>query len=46
MPVAEKQTKQLGSKTDIDTKRMLKYLLIGLGAAAAVIVVVLVFRVS
>jgi len=46
MPVAEKQkrTKQLGSKSDLDTKRMLKYLLIGLGACAGAIVVFLIFR--
>jgi len=43
-PIAQKQTKQLGSKTDIDTKRMLKYLVIGLCAAAGFIVVVMVFR--
>ena len=45
-PVADKQTKQLGSKSDIDTKRMLKWLVIGLGAIAGVIVAILVFRVS
>lgn len=43
-PVADKQTKQLGSKSDIDTKRMLKWLVIGLGAIAGVIVAILVFR--
>lgn len=44
MPVAEKQTKQLGSKTDIETKKMLKYLVIGLCGAAGVIIVIMVFR--
>jgi hypothetical protein len=43
-PVAEKQAKSLGGKTDQDTKRMLKYMLIGLGACAAAIVVFLMFR--
>lgn len=44
MPVAEKRTKALGGKTDLDTKRMLKYLLIGLGSCAGAIVVFLIFR--
>ena len=45
MPVAEKQAKSLGGKTDQDTKKMLKYLLIGLGGCAGVIVAFLLYRV-
>jgi hypothetical protein len=50
MPVALKQSatrtkaKGLGSKSDLDTKNMLKWLLIGLGCCAGAIVVFLVFR--
>ena len=45
MPIALK-TAQLGSKSDIETKAMLKKMLIGFGAASCLIIVYLIFRVS
>lgn len=44
MPIAEKQAKSLGGKTDQDTKRLLKYLLIGLGGIAGALVAFVLFR--
>jgi len=43
MPIALK-TAQLGSKSDLETKAMLKKMLIGFGAASCLIIVYLIFR--
>jgi len=44
VPVAAKKSRELGGKKDIDTKRMLKWLVIGLGSIAGLIVVVVIYR--
>ena len=46
MPCSQKATKQLGSKSDLETKKLLKFLGMGVGIAGACVVVWLAFRVS
>ena len=46
MPCMQKKTKELGSKSDLQTKKLLKYLGMGVGVAGACVVVWLMFRVS
>ena len=44
MPCSQKATKQLGSKSDLETKKLLKNLGLGVGIAGACVVVWLAFR--
>jgi len=44
MPCSQKATKQLGSKSDLETKKLLKFLGMGVGIAGACVVVWLAFR--
>jgi len=44
MPCSQKATKQLGSKSDLETKKLLKNLGMGVGIAGAAVVVWLAFR--
>lgn len=44
MPCMQKKTKELGSKSDLQTKKLLKYLGMGVGVAGACVVVWLMFR--
>jgi len=44
MPCMQKKTKELGSKSDLQTKKLLKYLGMGVGIAGACVVVWLMFR--
>ena len=46
MPCSQKATKQLGSKSDLETKKLLKFLGMGVGIAGGCVVVWLAFRVS
>ena len=44
MPCMQKKTKQLGSKSDIETKNLLRNLGMGVGIAALCVVVWLLYR--
>lgn len=44
MPCMQKKTKELGSKSDLETKKLLKMLGMGVGVAGACVVVWLLFR--
>jgi hypothetical protein len=44
MPCSQKATKQLGSKSDLETKKLLKFLGMGVGIAGGCVVVWLAFR--
>lgn len=46
MPCMQKKTKELGSKSDLETKKLLKYLGMGVGFAGLAVVLWLMFRVS
>ena len=46
MPCMQKKVKELGSKSDLQTKKLLKYLGMGVGIAGGCVVVWLMFRVS
>jgi len=44
MPCSQKATKQLGSKSDLETKKLLKNIGMGVGAGGALVFIYLVVR--